>query len=107
MTLAHSTLGNGHGAMATQPWLKESVRAFFEGVAWTGQATPAAGASGTSPGDDAGGSLMTMTVSRFFDTISWEGKPTIGVPIAPVEAQPDPEPTEDSITLDGISDLFG
>lgn len=106
MTFANPTFGNGHGAMAAQPWLKDSVRAFFEGVAWTGQTMPSLAAHGANPGGDAG-SMMTMTVSHFFDTISWDGQPTIGVPIAPIEAQPEPESIEDSLTLDGISDLFG
>ena len=106
MTSANSTFGNGHGALSAQPWLKESVRAFFEGVAWTGQSRPSTRASSTGLGH-ASGSMMTMTVSQFFDTIAWEGQPNIGVPIAPVEAHPEPEPAEDSLTLDGFSDLFG
>jgi hypothetical protein len=106
MTFANSTLGNGHGAMSVQPWLKDSVRDFFEGVAWTGQARSSAQAKGAGS-EGASESMMTMTVSRFFDTFAWEGQPTIGVPIAPVEAQSEPEPVEDSLTLDGFSDLFG
>jgi hypothetical protein len=106
MTFANSSLGNGPGAMAVQPWLKESVRDFFEGVAWTGQGRSSAQTRGNTS-DAEPGSMMTMTVAKFFDTISWEGQPTIGVPIAPVEAQPEPQPVEDSLTLDGFSDLFG
>ena len=107
MSIANLTLSNGHGASAPQPWLKESVRAFFEGVAWTGQALPAVGSSSVRATGAAGTSLMTMTVTQFFDAVAWDGQPTIGVPIAPVAAQPDPSPTEDSLTLDGFSDLFG
>lgn len=106
MNVTNATLSNGHEGMAPHPWLKESVRAFFEGVAWTGQARPVAGPGGASPSGSST-SLMTMTVTQFFDTVAWDGQPTIGVPIAPVEAQPDPGPKEDSLTLDGFSDLFG
>lgn len=106
MTFANSTLGNGHGAASVQPWLKDSVRDFFAGFAWTGQAQSSLSASG-SHADGASDSIMTMAVGRFFETISWEGQPTIGVPIAPMEAQPEPAPVEDSLTLDGFSDLFG
>ena len=106
MTFASPTLSNGHGPMSAQPWLKESVRTFFEGFAWTGQ-TIAPTTTGETATGDVAGSTMTMTVHQFFETIAWDGQPTIGVPIAPVEAQPDLPPAEDSLTLDGFSDLFG
>lgn len=107
MTFANPTLSNGHGPTSPQPWLKESVRAFFEGFAWTDHAMPSTISGETSASGEAPGSMMTMTVHQFFETMAWDGQPTIGVPIAPVEAQPDPPPTEDSLTLDGFSDLFG
>ncbi len=102
-----ATLSNGHGTNTPQPWLKESVRAFFEGVAWTGQSLSVAGSGSARDTGAPATSLMTMTVTQFFDTVAWDGQPTIGVPIAPVEVQPDPGPAEDSLTLDGFSDLFG
>jgi hypothetical protein len=49
-----------------------------------------------------------MTVNDFFQSIAWDGQPTIGVPISPLEATPAPAPTADlDLTLDGFSDLFG
>jgi hypothetical protein len=51
---------------------------------------------------------MTMTVDEFFQSIAWNGQPTIGVPIAPLAAAPAPALNADSdLTLDGFSDLFG
>ncbi|MGG6240516.1 hypothetical protein ACQ4N7_17975 [Nodosilinea sp. AN01ver1] len=90
---------------APQPWLKETVQAFFEAVAWDGRTVLAApGLGGTGRAESA----MTMTVSDFFAHIAWDGQPTIGVPIAPLEATPDtPADSDLDLTLDGFSDLFG
>ncbi|MBE9114072.1 hypothetical protein IQ273_32425 [Nodosilinea sp. LEGE 07298] len=93
------------GSEAPQPWLKETVQAFFEAVAWDGRAalaTPSLG--GTTHSESA----MTMTVSDFFENIAWDGQPTIGVPISPLEAVPATSSVSDlDLTLDGFSDLFG
>ncbi len=90
---------------APQPWLKETVQAFFEAVAWDGRAVLAApGLGGIAHAE----STMTMTVSDFFAHIAWDGQPTIGVPIAPLEATPNaPAASDLDLTLDGFSDLFG
>jgi hypothetical protein len=49
-----------------------------------------------------------MTVGQFFERVSWEGNPTIGVPIAPLEApSADAESPADDLTLDDFSSLFG
>lgn len=88
-----------------QPWLKETVQAFFEAVAWDGRTVLAAPSLGGTARSE---SAMTMTVSEFFAHIAWDGQPTIGVPIAPLEATPGT--SADSaleLTLDGFSDLFG
>lgn len=92
-------------SQAPQPWLRETVQAFFEAVAWDGRSTlarPGLGATARSA------STMTMTVSDFFQNIAWDGQPTIGVPIAPLAATPTAtaDPNLD-LTLDGFSDLFG
>jgi hypothetical protein len=51
---------------------------------------------------------MTMTVGDFFQNIAWDGQPTIGVPILPLEAAPAAAADADlDLTLDGFSDLFG
>lgn len=90
---------------ATQPWLRETVQAFFEAVSWDGRPRPVAAALGSSSRAE---SAMTMTVSDFFDGIAWDGQPTIGVPIAPLAAAADAAAnTELDLTLDGFSDLFG
>jgi hypothetical protein len=102
--MAHA---NGNGHHATPPWMKDSVRHFFEGISWTGKprlplasATAAVGraASSTSP--------LTMSVYDFFESVAWNGQPTIAAPIAPLEMQSEtpPPPEEDDLTLDG---LFG
>jgi hypothetical protein len=106
MGFANLSLSHGNGTLAPQPWRKETVRAFFEGVAWRGQTLPPAGASSAAQAGHAG-TMMTMSVNRFFDTIAWDGQPIIGVPIAPMEAQSAQKIQEDSLTLDGFSDLFG
>lgn len=92
-------------SQAPQPWLRETVQAFFEAVAWDGRsvlAVPGIGATARSE------STMTMTVSDFFQNIAWDGQPTIGVPISPLAATTTPtaDPNLD-LTLDGFSDLFG
>ncbi|QQE66858.1 hypothetical protein GFS31_35620 [Leptolyngbya sp. BL0902] len=103
---------NGHSSAsqsANQPWMRETVQAFFEGVNWSGVAMRSA-ASATAIGDPSlGGEMpLNLTVGQFFETMSWEGKPTIGVPIAPLEA---PSSTtdmpSDDLTLDDFSSLFG
>ncbi|PSN16270.1 hypothetical protein C7293_03430 [filamentous cyanobacterium CCT1] len=89
----------------SQPWLKETVQAFFEAVAWDGRAVLAAPSLGSAARPE---SAMTMTVSEFFAHIAWDGQPTIGVPIAPLAATPDtPADSDLDLTLDGFSDLFG
>lgn len=89
---------------AAQPWLKETVQAFFQAVPWDGRVVFAAPALGTTARSE---STMTMTVSDFFENIAWDGQPTIGVPIAPLEAAPEPTTSDLDLTLDGFSDLFG
>jgi hypothetical protein len=106
MTLATPTRLPGPGAMVPQPWLKETLQAFFAGVAWHGQATPVPEATVASQ-PQAAGSMLTLPVRQFFDTLPWDGQPTIGVPIAPIAAQPETAPQDESLTLDGFSDLFG
>lgn len=107
MISATLTATNGHNS--TQPWLRETVQAFFEGVNWNGMPTHQANSPGGTASSGLGGeSPLAMTVGQFFEMISWEGKPTIGVPIAPLEA---PAPTNDApsddLTLDDFSSLFG
>lgn len=88
-----------------QPWLKETVQAFFEAMAWDGRAVLAAPGLGSTARSE---SAMTMTVSDFFENIAWDGQPTIGVPITPLESTPDtPADSDLDLTLDGFSDLFG
>lgn len=100
-----SALDHRPDAQAAQPWLKETVQAFFETVAWDGRAAavlPGLGATARSE------STMTMTVGDFFQNIAWDGQPTIGVPISPLEAAPATAANADlDLTLDGFSDLFG
>lgn len=103
-----ATLTATNGSTAMQPWLRESVQAFFEGVNWNGLAPRSAASPGAvSPGLGVEDPL-TMTVGQFFEVMSWEGKPTIGLPIAPLEV---PAATADiqadDITLDDFSSLFG
>lgn len=108
MMSATLTATNGHSG--SQPWLRETVQAFFEGVPWSGmpthQVAHAGTASAASPGTTE--SPLTMTVGQFFEMMSWEGKPTIGVPIAPLEApSPATDAPSDDLTLDDFSSLFG
>jgi hypothetical protein len=99
MNASFLDLTNGQ---TTQPWLRETVQTFFEGFVWSGAqphlttGNPKAGATSES--------AMVMTVGQFFDAFPWEGQPTIGVPIAPLEAQATIETTNADLTLD---DLFG
>jgi hypothetical protein len=91
-------------SQTTQPWLRETVQAFFEAVAWDGRiatAVPALGAPDRSE------STMTITVNDFFQNIVWEGQPIIGVPITPLAAAPTNQDANLDLTLDGFSDLFG
>ncbi|MBD2110850.1 MULTISPECIES: hypothetical protein [Cyanophyceae] len=89
-------------SQAPQPWLRETVQAFFEAVAWDGRsvlAMPSLGAPVRSE------STMTMTVGDFFQNIAWDGQPIVGVPISPLATTTTPaaDPNLD-LTLD---DLFG
>ena len=106
MMSATLTATNGHSP-AVQPWLRESVQTFFEGVNWSGMVRHAAPSSGTaaSPVLDTE-SLMTLTVGQFFEMMSWEGKPTIGVPIVPLEARPPPPIRPATISPSTISLAF-
>ncbi|MBD2260508.1 hypothetical protein [Pseudanabaena sp. FACHB-2040] len=95
---------NGAGT-ASQPWLQDSVRTFFELMAWDGR--PPQVASHEPTDDPSGESLMTMRVSTFFGTLPWEGQPVIAAPVAPIEMLSDaPAAAGDSLTLDLFSDLF-
>jgi hypothetical protein len=90
---------------APQAWLQDSVRTFFERVAWDGRplqtVTQAPDSAPTS------GSPMTLSVGAFFSTIPWEGQPIIAAPVAPLEMLlEEPAPTSDALTLDAFSDLF-
>jgi hypothetical protein len=107
MISATLTATNGHSS--PHPWLKETVQAFFEGVNWNGMATHRAdSASGAASSGLGGDSPLTMTVGQFFEMMSWEGKPTIGVPIAPMEAPATTtDAPSDDLTLDDFSSLFG
>lgn len=100
-----NTLDSMADTSAPQPWLRETVQAFFEAVSWDGRVavvTPELGATARSE------STMTMSVSDFFQNIAWDGQPTIGVPISPLEAAPATAADSDlDLTLDGFSDLFG
>ena len=88
-----------------QPWLKETVQAFFEAVVWDGRVALAAPGLGAPSRSE---SAMTMTVGDFFQNIAWDSQPTIGVPIAPMEAATaTPADSDLDLTLDGFSDLFG
>ncbi len=88
-----------------EPWLRETVQAFFEAVAWDGRPKIADPGLGVTPRSE---SIMTMSVNEFFQSIAWDGQPSIGVPIAPLEAAPAPTANTDlDLTLDGFSDLFG
>lgn len=91
-------------SQTTQPWLRETVQAFFEAVAWDGQIATGVTALGDP---DRSESTMTMTVNDFFQNIAWEGQPIIGVPITPLAAAPTSQDTDLDLTLDGFSDLFG
>jgi hypothetical protein len=86
----------------SQPWLRETVQAFFEAVAWDGRSVLAVSGLGSTTRSE---STMTMTVGDFFQNIAWDGQPIIGVPIAPLAATTTPaaDPNLD-LTLD---DLFG
>jgi hypothetical protein len=103
------SLGSNNGtAHVQQPWLRDTVQAFFEGVAWSGPAFQ----HRTQPGgsSERSGSPMIMAVGDFFGSIPWDGQPVIGLPISPLEAlpaNPSPVQEEDDLTLDGFSDLFG
>lgn len=96
---------DAESASTSQPWRRESVRAFFEAVAWDGRAavvTPAMGNAAQSQ------SPMTMTVVDFFQGFAWEGQPAIGAPIAPLSTAPATAANSElDLTLDGFSDLFG
>ncbi|MBE9136079.1 hypothetical protein IQ254_02485 [Nodosilinea sp. LEGE 07088] len=98
-----SSHGNSESQSA-QPWLRETVQAFFEAVTWDGRLATAAPALGDL---DRAESTMTMTVNDFFQTIAWEGQPLIGVPITPLAAAPTSNDVDLDLTLDGFSDLFG
>ncbi|PZV01484.1 MAG: hypothetical protein DCF32_16215 [Leptolyngbya sp.] len=89
----------------SQPWLRETVQAFFESIAWDGRSVLAVPGLGSTARAE---STMTMTVGDFFQNIAWDGQPTIGVPISPLAATATPvaDPNLD-LTLDGFSDLFG
>jgi hypothetical protein len=108
MMSATLTATNGH--RGTQPWLRETVQAFFEGVPWSGMPTHQASSAGTANAASQGTaeSPLTLTVGQFFEMMSWEGKPTIGAPIAPLEApSPASDAPSDDLTLDDFSSLFG
>ncbi|WP_017297021.1 hypothetical protein [Nodosilinea nodulosa] len=99
-TFSHAT----NSSEAAQPWLKETVRAFFQAVPWDGRTVLTAPKLGAAARSE---STMTMTVGDFFEHIAWDGQPTIGVPIAPLEAAPATATSDLDLTLDGFSDLFG
>lgn len=107
--MSYSALAQSNGSESSrQPWLKASVRSFFEAIPWDGHpplSTTVPGSGGPTSSEYP----MRMRVSDFFNAIPWEGKPTIAAPIAPLELQLEPPPEEevgDSITLEGFFDLF-
>lgn len=103
-----ATLSATNGHHSPHPWLRETVQAFFEGVNWTGFAPRPAASPGMARPGLATEDPLTMTVGQFFERVSWEGNPTIGVPIAPLEApSADAESPADDLTLDDFSSLFG
>jgi hypothetical protein len=95
---------NGNGHHTSPPWMRDSVRNFFEGIAWTGKARLPLVGSATDGGP--GTSPLTLSVYEFFEAVAWNGQPTIAAPIAPLEVPPEPvtEPEDDDLTLDA---LFG
>jgi hypothetical protein len=101
MNTPHS---NGH--RGTSPWRTQTVHAFFSALPWTGAAPQQtwAGALGTAP--DRTQLSLRATVSTFFCHFPWEGTPTIGAPLAPLEIQPEASSAPDALTLDSFSDLF-
>lgn len=106
MMSATLTATNGHHS--SQLWQRETVQAFFEGVNWNGLAPRPT----SSPGEARTGlgleDPLAMTVGQFFEMMPWEGKPTIGVPIAPLEAPAAAtDAPADDLTLDDFSSLFG
>lgn len=99
------TQQNGSG-IPSQAWLQDSVRTFFETLAWDGRQLIPVTSSLDSVSSSAE-SAMTMRVGSFFSSIPWEGQPTIAAPVAPLEMQVEMEkPSGDSLTLDAFSDLF-
>ncbi|MGF1568489.1 MAG: hypothetical protein ACFCVD_10535 [Nodosilinea sp.] len=90
---------------AAQPWRRETVQDFFQGVAWNGPSFHSPKGSGNGAGPAT--STMTMAVGNFFETIPWEGQPAIGAPILPLEAPTQARSADADLTLDGFSDLFG
>ncbi|HEY9763757.1 MAG TPA: hypothetical protein V6D07_14590 [Trichocoleus sp.] len=88
-----------------QPWLQDSVRTFFETLAWEGQpAIPVLSNVGSA--NSSAESPMTMQVSSFFSSIPWDGQPIIAAPVAPLELQVELGTSNDTLTLDAFSDLF-
>lgn len=103
------TATNGHSHPAgSQPWLRETVQAFFEGVNWSGLGMHHVASADPANPSLGGDTPLSLTVGQFFEMMSWEGKPTIGVPISPLEApNTSSDPPSDDLTLDDFSSLFG
>lgn len=89
-------------APAPRLWLQTSVKQFFTQFNWDNQ-SPALQeqlAAQNGPLD------MTLSVSKFFGAIAWEGTPHIAAPTPIQELFPEEPESNANLTLDDFSSLF-
>jgi hypothetical protein len=85
--------------LADSSWRQQSVRLFFETMAWQGQPTVMPASSEPA----ALAPAMTLSVAHFFAAVPWDGPIVVA---APVVASAPAVPVTSTLTLEAFSDLF-
>lgn len=80
-------------------WRQQSVRLFFETMAWQGQ--PIVVPASSEP--TALAPAMTLSVAHFFAAMPWDGPIVVA---APVMTSAPTAPVTSTLTLEAFSDLF-